>query len=707
MSKKLKAFGIVSLFTIAVAYLFMMGSVDVYGSGTSELEIYVTNESKEGWADHGSSFEPWSTCVNSDNGRMYLTGGYTESTVGWMSGTVHENEWQLYEGLLGFNTANLTEGVEIASAYIELYVESKVNQGGWPAYFSLYKGTPGEDFTWDSEDWDNAYDVGAHRVGHVEDYDDIGTGEYHRFDILDSWLDYVSDADENEYVWFYVATTNHMLNYAPDWEGLVKALNIQYHAYNNTYRPRLVIEYIQDTLERELEVPENDPVDPDPDPSAVADNVTWESPRCSYADEGMYLRINGDSGASISVQLVDDDGNVLDDFENSIRTDGDYDYNPDLPDSWFGWVRVLELNFNLSSEWGYVMPVPDADQAGNTLYAVNTEYPQYNFLFSRYLTFENDMFVVHWKTNIQDGESGNHTLEIWGNSDNETSVMFSSNFTALNDNYFKANSDNDHLSHWRYMIFTPNIEGAGFETYDDLVYDLDQNYSISTAGYLHAVILDTSANSTLADSHSCYWYIPDIQDGLIFQLNSVEYKQSGDIELKIQVGSACKILDNLSSLKVQIIDDTGAVISTNYESYTSGLNEYIITAPAATGNYEVRFTFSGDSTWSYIHDRPFKVSVKGALTGGDVADAIDNWISNLGMDNPAGYWIVTMLGMILLFLLAYKSALMRIVLPLGLLGFMIIQNYLDAWIIILLALGAGITLFGLFRKKIQGSGGQG
>lgn len=680
--------------------------INLFASGTSEFTVYETEESKEGWARSKNSPLVWNDAVNNDTGEMFTDDSYTTSDCGWTtSGT--ENYWYIWEGLLGFDIGNMTAGIDVVGGYVELYISNKENGSGWQAFYALYEGTPGEDFIWHNYDWDNAYDAGADRVSSVEDYDDIGTGAYHRFDILDSWLEYASTPDSNDYVWFYVCSTNHMLNMAPEWTDGGKQCKISWHAFNNTYKPRLVLEYVEGTSDRSWDIPGNAPINPAPTGDEVADNITWQTPRCSYADEGMYLTIEGDSGANISVLLVDDDGNTLDDFEDSIRTDGNYDYNPDMPDSWYGFVRVLEENNNLVSDWGYVMPAPDNDEQSNTLYAVSTEHPQYNYDFARYLTYENDAFVVHWKTNIGTGESDNHTLEIWGNSNNTTGLMFSSNFTALNDNYFNATANYSWGNHWRYMIFTPNIEGVGFNDYDNLIYNLDKNYSTNTAGYLHAVILDTGANSTLADSHSCYWYIPVVKDGLIFQMNSNQYRQSDDMTILLQVGSACKILDNLPSLKMEIINNTGGVVSTSYESYTDDLNEYQLVSPGATGDYELRFTFSGDSTWSYIHDIEFQVTKKGALTGGDIADSISIWLSNIGMDNPAGYWIVTLVGMILLFLFAYKSPLMRIILPLGLLGFMIIQSYLDVWVIVLLALGAGLTLFGLFRKKVHGSGGQG
>ena len=123
------------------------------------------------------------------------------------------------------------------------------------------------------------------------------------------------------------------------------------------------------------------------------------------------------------------------------------------------------------------------------------------------------------------------------------------------------------------------------------------------------------------------------------------------------------------------------------------------------GDYEMRFTFSGDGSWSYIHDVPFTVEGGADLKpAGGLIDIIKNWIVDFGLDNPAGYWLITLIGMVLLFLIAYKSSVIRVALPLVFLGGMMIWEFIDMWLIILLALGAGLTLFGIFRKKTHGGG---
>jgi len=368
----------------------------------------------------------------------------------------------------------------------------------------------------------------------------------------------------------------------------------------------------------------------------------------------------------------------------------------------------LETTHNITSDWGYQKPSPDLDQAANTVYAVSTEYPQYEFAFTRYLTYENDAFVLHWKTNIGDGEHADHNLKIWNNTDNE-SPIFDNDFEWLNSNYFNANDNNSFLSHWRYMIFTPNIDGPGFNDYDGMIYDLDTNYISSVAGYIHAVVVDTTDNSTLADSHSCYWYIPSEPDGIITGLASTEVAKGGEFIAYVQVGQVCQARDTLPNLNLKVIDEDAAVISQSSESFIEDeLNEYVLTAPTVSGQYVVRFTFSGVDTWDYIHDIPFSVGPSRGLTGADsIIDRLEQWIINAGMDNPVGYWVILLVGMVVLFLLAYKSPILRVVLPLVFLGLMLIWGKVDTWLIVLLALGAGLTLWGIFRRKAHGGGGEG
>lgn len=640
------------------------------------------------------------------------TGNWTYSASGsdLYSCFQTDNYWKnMTRRILSFDLSStdieVSEDIISADVYLQWSAKSNTYEEGQAWSWSFYTMSGAFEFGSGvvASDFQKAIPSTETRVSsEIALYTEYGTGEWIEFPLFDSFFDTIYDEETQILSVGFCEATFDSTGANPVWEDF-KDVRV---TIDNDPEPYIRVSYLETTPERELVVDSNAATDNDTTGFEVADNITWESPRAGYADEGLYFKVNGESGAVISLELQDEYGVVWGSVDNSIRIDGNYDYNPDLPDSWYGWVRLLETNHNLISDWGYQMPKPDKDQAGNTVSAVNTEYPQYEFAFIRYLTYENDAFVLHWKTNIQSDEHGDHNLKIWTNTDNLTPI-FDNNFEWLNDNYFNANDNNSSLNHWRYMIFVPDVEGSGFETYDGMIYDLDTNYTNSVAGYIHAVVLDTTDNSILADSHSCYWYLPTEKDGIITRLDSAQVGKGGELIVYVQVGQACQVRDTLPALNLKMIDEDDNVVCQTDQSFVEdALNEYVWTAPTVSGQYVVRFTFSGVDTWDYIHDIPFSVGPSRELTGAaSIIDSLEQWIVNVGMDNPVGYWVILLIGMVLLFLVAYKSPLLRVVLPLVFLGLMLIWGKIDTWLIVLLALGAGLTLWGIFRRKAHGGGG--
>jgi len=698
MNKKLKIFGIISLLVMVVVLV-----LPVFASGDTVTTLYLATESSGGYLKRTYS-DYWSAVINKDDGwAVNIDSEYDEVMAGFAAGGM-ENKWHPRIGVMAFDLSEIPEDIEVVDAYIELYITEV--QTGWLAdgevgYFAFFAGAPeSAGAGWTQYDGDNAIDAGSIRLTGFERHDQLEINEYNRFTLLPDYYDYIITPNWNDRIAMYFSSFHMQYDYAPEWVTDNTRIWVFWNDYNSAHKPRLVLTYIADTPEREIVTEDNAAVDETISGLEVADNITWESPRAGYADEGMYFKCNGESGASILLQLKDEPGNVLDTVTDTIRVDGNYDWVVDVPDSWYGWIRVIELNHGLASDWGYQMPKPDADQLANTAYAINTEHPQYDFPFSRYIKYENDIGVIHWKTNVQVGESANHTLQIWGNGDNTTGVYLDKTLEWLNDNYWHANEDNEFLSAWRYFIFTPNIEGGGYEDYDGMIYDLDVNYSVVVAGFLQALIYNESDNSTLADSHSCYWYLPSEQDGFIFLLDSDLYRTGSNIKVTLQIGEACQAREYLPSLKLSIINESGAEISSKYEGYRYGLNQYIIEAPTTSGNYEVRFTFAGDGTWDYIHDEPFAVTTAPPLTSAtDFLDKINIQIENWGMNNPMGHWMIILVIAIVLFVIFIKSPALRVFMPLMAIAGGMIAGWIDAWIIILLALGVGFYLWRTVRGR--------
>lgn len=83
---------------------------------------------------------------------------------------------------------------------------------------------------------------------------------------------------------------------------------------------------------------------------------------------------------------------------------------------------------------------------------------------------------------------------------------------------------------------------------------------------------------------------------------------------------------------------------------------------------------------------------------------LDSLLALWGMDNDAGHWLIILAAMIITFVIAVRSEVLRVVLPLMCFGAGIAIGWLDLWLVSLLAFGAGLTLYSILRGKIQGKG---
>ena len=669
----------------------------VYASGTTEITISsAANTTKTMQNTVSNSW--WSSLVGSANCTDITA---SSQVIGWQCSSEDNKYGYNFRNIYGWDLDALPDGAEVVSMKVELWLKHWDNGYGTPPnpYFGLYKTSAHIPVV--LEDYSSAYIDYSKRnlMDYVRHSEVAEAYEWVTFNVLESRIEeFLATEDDNGIVWLTAASMNDMTTNAPLWEnGAISRLEGDYTM------GKLTISYLEDTPERIIVTKGNAAVDNTTDGTETADNITWSSPRLGYSDEGICLWVNGESGAVVDLELVDGAGNVLESVTDSVRVDGVYEFTADLPDNWYGYVRLHELNNSIYSVWGYQYPVPDADQVGNTVYAVNTEHPQYDFLFTRYIKGVNEIMAIHWKTNVQSDELDSHSFQMWTNGDNVTPA-YNQTLEWLNDNYFMASDNNSFLAGWRYLLMTPDVVGAGFEDYDGLFINMDSMYSVVTAGFLQAAIT-TDNGSSLADSHSCYWYLAGESDGLIMITDKSDYASGEELIVKVQVGAVCKVSVNLPGLVLNILDSTGAVVNTAYVTVQDGLNEIHWEAPVIPGSYEMRFTFSGDGSWAYIHDRPFTVERGEDLeSGGQIIDSIENWIAGVGLDNPAGYWLITLIGMVILFLLAYKSPVIRVALPLVFLGGMIIWEFIEMWLIVLLALGAGLSIFGILRKKTHGGG---
>lgn len=82
----------------------------------------------------------------------------------------------------------------------------------------------------------------------------------------------------------------------------------------------------------------------------------------------------------------------------------------------------------------------------------------------------------------------------------------------------------------------------------------------------------------------------------------------------------------------------------------------------------------------------------------------ERFLEKYGLGNQIGHWLVVIGLMAVGFMLFFKSSVMRVVIPLCVFGGAIVVGWIDLWVVVLLALSAGVSLFSILRKRTQGGG---
>lgn len=451
----------VMLAIVLVASLVVYGILPispVMGSGTSTDNITSASTNYDGYFS-SNPYDYFPNCATDDTPNLIYSSN-TYNVVGMQSSTVYTNRWMCVHATMGFDLSGYsTENV--TSATLWMYRYSRSNTSGNPMYVAVYTGENVNDSleAGDGSEWYPS----ANRVSNIVDIDDYTDGEWISWDLADAEtgeIDFMF-TDSGIY-WPYVLCTYQATLTPPAWPGTSKVNTTSFYAYQSAYKPFISLTVSETEEEREVIVDDNDAVDTSTDGSEVAENITWCVPRSAYADLGLYFQVEGDSGADITLDLLDEDGNSLltGKIEDSIRVDGNYDCYIDLPNDFYGFVRLVEEEHNIFSEWGYCMPSRSSTMPQHSIMARGTIYPEYEEDMEYYRTYIDDTMVLHWRTNIQDDELSTHSLKMYSNSDNATEV-FDRDLDELNTMYFHCEyEDNEALIPHSYMILSPKVDDS-------------------------------------------------------------------------------------------------------------------------------------------------------------------------------------------------------------------------------------------------------
>jgi hypothetical protein len=448
--------------------------------------------------------------------------------------------------------------------------------------------------------------------------------------------------------------------------------------------------------------------------------VSWLTPRAAFADDinGMGWRFEGSPGAAFNYSVSSGTGELIVSGNNTIKDNGYYYLYASVPVTWEGWLRAKSTDLLANtcySVWGRVEPPPNINQRLLSVSALDTEYPQYDYEFSRYVIYKNGVGYLYWKTNLETADMANYHIKLMAGGDQVNATSWNATMQYLNDYYFLTKDTNNYdMAHWRYLAFTPYISTTGFNTYDGFIINAAQDYSLTQTGFWQGSIRSNSDNSTLTYTDSAYFYLNDISQGVSITLDGYKVATSSEIQATINIGAHSQVGTRLRYLQVTLFDDLGEVAGSGAGFVSTGSNKVTFSAPLEIGNYQVRFEFYDDTLvpdYRYIKDVAFTVvasGAAGAIPPGEVPGTTGffAWLNALldskGANNAAGHWIIIILLCVLVaavFGVYGKMPLVATVIDILIFGIAIYIKWIDTWIIALLAIAAGFTIYRMFKKN--------
>lgn len=696
------------LITIAISILLALVTVwpagmsrDINAAGLSSANYNVHGDETDG--RFYSSLDQWDDMHNGS-----ATWEDTNFLVGWQEYLPGGDEWQVNNGLVGFNAPYYIGTYD--SGYVYIYISSIQYTVPWDAVLALYMGTLDNTPTVTNADWDNAYDQGSVRISDYRRMQDYAADEFIKFRLLDiPETEPYLEGDAHGVVWFWVLTTNYSINIEPPQSGNETWSKSEqyYHETVDGNRPKLEIFYQSEENSRDSE-----PVGPNAgltiseNTTGITDNITWQSTRCAYADEDLQFIVEGTPGTPIALKLLKRDSTELNSVTTWIQDDGIYYWSPDMPSDTDSFVIVYDMNSGVSSSYGYVSPSPDESQDKLSVMAVDTLNNHSVKEMSYFITNVSDRMAFHWRTNIDgDTELANYDINIYKNGDYGQPV-YTLSFQSLADDYFSVSANNTSQLHWRYALFTMDGE-SGFNDFEGLIIDLNQEPSYTNRGFYTLAITDNGTDNAITSPKDAYWYIGKESDGVVLSTRDM----TDTVYMDIIVGDPCKVKDDLSGVEAYLILPDGSLTWEHIGS-VSATSSYLNleSYPHGTGDWYAHIEFSGANTdFVYIRDILLNFVSQEEPTvippGGGIKERAEEQMTDWGLDNTAGRWTIIVVAMLLFFGIFYRSELMRVMMPLLILALGIIYEWTDIWLIVLLALGAGLTLFGLLRKKVAGGGG--
>ena len=485
------------------------------------------------------------------------------------------------------------------------------------------------------------------------------------------------------------------IGYEPSWAGSNAASYIKVDtAYGGGYEPELVVEYTTGNSSRTVATNTNAG---EGGSGNDLTEINWMTPRCIWDDETPGFEILGEAGCPFRAKVTNGALTIAEITGQTIKTDGTYYWYPDIQGYSGNKLRCEATETTaghtdtILSTWGWSESYVDAGACESWSKYMEQKESSWRRSEKDYrIGGPAEVLKFYWASNMVEGDIADCELDLRQAGATQRSI-YNSTIADLLDNYYLCeDADNDNLISSRYILASM---GDVTDTLDGLIIDLDNSLVNANKGiyYLNISQLDDYK----LDAVSGYLYMAQNELSI-----TESYEGEGDYQVAIDNSVNIGFQANLSAISLEIKE--GELSRQTTDDTLDSSAKIIMAHWLGEGDWNLLLTLSktGENfEYRRLWDATQGPGGEEGGGGGGFPMPGDWWD---WLTTGVGRWVLLILCIALEALMFHKHKEVVVILACCLLAVWIVLEWVDLWLVVLLALGAGLSVWAMLRRKTQG-----
>lgn len=598
--------------------------------------------------------------------------------------------------LLSFNTAALPDNAQIKSAKLRIYITGKTSSQGLTANVNFYKfnGVADGSYSW-ALDCFKYIEPDPNYFGKTSViWDDVIANSWYEVELNSQGI-----AEINRTGWsaMWARSVIEAIGGQPAWvsSGYTRIAIATQSSAND---PELVVSYVGDISTRTVDVPANAGAGGSGNDLS---GILWETPRCAWNDETPVFEIDGEAGCPFKAKITNGTLTIAEITDVALKSNGKYYWNPALG-SYTGKFRCEATETTSGhtdtevSTWGYSQEFSGIESCISQAKYMEESSASWLRAESEYrIASTTEPLVFYWTSDMVAGDIATSALDIKQGGASQASV-YNSTLADLLDNYYEcADSANDALISSRYILASM---GEVDDDLDGLIVDLSKPLINANKGFYYVQISQDGISALTPVSAYLYYDTGEFKITKTYNAGKYDIGITNNINIGFQT--------HLSQVTVTV---SGASDNKIYKTVEDTLN-------SSAKTVEFDFTSNGQfvpklELWTsgedYRYTRIWNDNLEAGKEkggGGGLPGGWGDWWGWLMTD--AGRWVLLIAAIAIEALIFRNQKAIGIILGLAFVGLWIVLKWVDLWLVVLLALGAGFTVWAMLRRKTQGGGAE-